>query len=73
MDFWITSKRETLEALLGEVDALVINEGEARMLGRDVEFLRFPQGSHDLSRSGQPAQRVFRFEAIKDWFGRYLV
>src|SRR5207302_1284542 len=43
-----------------------------RMLGRDVEFLRFPQGSHDLSRSGQPAQRVFRFEAINDWFDRHL-
>jgi dipeptidyl aminopeptidase/acylaminoacyl peptidase len=43
-----------------------------RMLGRDVGFLRFPQGSHDLSRSGPPAQRVHRFEAIDDWFARWL-
>ena len=43
-----------------------------RLLGRDVEMLRFPAESHELSRSGSPAHRVMRFEAILDWFGRYL-
>jgi sugar/nucleoside kinase (ribokinase family) len=38
MNFWIDSKRESLERLLPELDALVINEGEARMLGRDVNL-----------------------------------
>jgi dipeptidyl aminopeptidase/acylaminoacyl peptidase len=43
-----------------------------RMLGRVVEFLRFPHGTHDLSRAGPPGQRVMRFEAINDWFSRHL-
>jgi dipeptidyl aminopeptidase/acylaminoacyl peptidase len=41
-------------------------------LGRDVEMVRFPAESHELSRSGSPAHRVMRFEAILDWFDRYL-
>jgi dipeptidyl aminopeptidase/acylaminoacyl peptidase len=43
-----------------------------RLLGKEVELLRFPAESHELSRSGSPAHRVQRFEAILDWFGRYL-
>ena len=44
-----------------------------RLLGRDVEFVRFPQGEgHELSRSGAPAHRVQRFEVVLDWFERKL-
>jgi dipeptidyl aminopeptidase/acylaminoacyl peptidase len=43
-----------------------------RLLGRDVEMLRFPAESHELSRSGSPTHRVMRFEAIMEWFDRYL-
>jgi dipeptidyl aminopeptidase/acylaminoacyl peptidase len=43
-----------------------------RLLGKDVEMLRFPNESHELSRSGSPVHRVQRFEAILEWFGRYL-
>jgi dipeptidyl aminopeptidase/acylaminoacyl peptidase len=43
-----------------------------RLLGRDVELLRFPGESHELSRSGSPAHRVMRFEAILEWFDRHL-
>jgi len=43
-----------------------------RLLGKDVEFVRFPGESHELSRAGSPAHRVMRFEAILEWFGRYL-
>jgi dipeptidyl aminopeptidase/acylaminoacyl peptidase len=43
-----------------------------RLLGRDVEMVRFPAESHELSRSGSPIHRVQRFEAILEWFGRYL-
>jgi dipeptidyl aminopeptidase/acylaminoacyl peptidase len=43
-----------------------------RLLGKDVEMLRFPNESHELSRSGSPLHRVQRFEAILEWFGRYL-
>ena len=43
-----------------------------RVMGKDVEMLRFPAESHELSRSGSPVHRVMRFEAILGWFGRYL-
>jgi dipeptidyl aminopeptidase/acylaminoacyl peptidase len=38
----------------------------------DVEMLIFPGEGHELSRSGLPSHRVARFEAIVDWFDRYL-
>jgi dipeptidyl aminopeptidase/acylaminoacyl peptidase len=43
-----------------------------RLLGKQVEMLRFPAEGHELSRSGSPVHRVQRFEAILEWFGRYL-
>jgi dipeptidyl aminopeptidase/acylaminoacyl peptidase len=43
-----------------------------RLLGKETEMLRFPAESHELSRSGSPIHRVLRFEAILEWFGRYL-
>jgi dipeptidyl aminopeptidase/acylaminoacyl peptidase len=43
-----------------------------RLLGKEVEMLRFPAESHELSRSGSPVHRVQRFEAVLEWFGRYL-
>jgi dipeptidyl aminopeptidase/acylaminoacyl peptidase len=43
-----------------------------RLQGKEVELLRFPAESHELSRSGSPLHRVQRFDAILEWFGRYL-
>jgi len=43
-----------------------------RLLGKDVEMLRFPAEGHELSRPGSPLHRVQRFEAILEWFDRYL-
>ncbi len=43
-----------------------------RLLGKEVEFVRFPAESHELSRSGAPVHRVRRFEIILEWFARYL-
>src|SRR5207249_1744776 len=43
-----------------------------RLLDKEVEFVRFPAESHELSRSGSPAHRVMRFEVILGWFSRYL-
>jgi dipeptidyl aminopeptidase/acylaminoacyl peptidase len=43
-----------------------------RLLRRDVELVRFPGESHELSRSGNPAHRVQRFEVLLEWFDRYL-
>ena len=35
-------------------------------------MLLFPGEGHEMSRSGLPSHRIARFEAILDWFGRYL-
>jgi len=43
-----------------------------RLLGREVEFVRFPGESHELTRSGSPFHRVTRFEILIDWFARHL-
>jgi dipeptidyl aminopeptidase/acylaminoacyl peptidase len=43
-----------------------------RLLGKDVEMVRFPAESHELSRAGSPLHRVQRFETILEWFGRSL-
>ena len=43
-----------------------------RLLGKDVEMLRFPAESHELTRGGSPHHRVTRFEAVLEWFDRYL-
>ncbi len=40
--------------------------------GTPVEMLRFPDESHELSRSGKPAHRRERFEAILGWHERHL-
>ncbi|HEX9994611.1 MAG TPA: S9 family peptidase [Acidimicrobiales bacterium] len=43
-----------------------------RLLGRDVEYWRFPEEGHELSRSGWPRHRVHRAELIVDWWRRRL-
>jgi dipeptidyl aminopeptidase/acylaminoacyl peptidase len=43
-----------------------------RSRNADVEMLLFPGEGHEMSRSGLPSHRIARFDAILDWFGRYL-
>jgi dipeptidyl aminopeptidase/acylaminoacyl peptidase len=43
-----------------------------KVLGRRVEFVRFPEEPHGLSRSGRPDRRLVRLEKIVGWFKRYL-
>jgi dipeptidyl aminopeptidase/acylaminoacyl peptidase len=43
-----------------------------RLLRREVEFVRFPVESHELTRAGSPVHRQLRFEVILDWFARHL-
>jgi len=40
MNFWIETQRDELLALLKEVDGLVLNDGEARMLTEEVNLVR---------------------------------
>jgi dipeptidyl aminopeptidase/acylaminoacyl peptidase len=43
-----------------------------RLLKRDVELVRFPADGHELTRSGNPAHRVMRFELLLEFFDEYL-
>ncbi|MBX6724058.1 MAG: S9 family peptidase, partial [Dactylosporangium sp.] len=43
-----------------------------KRLGKTVEFLRFAGETHELSRSGKPANRKERLERMAAWFERYL-
>ncbi len=43
-----------------------------KKLGRTVEFVRFPDEPHGLSRTGKPKHRVERLQHIVRWFERYL-
>jgi dipeptidyl aminopeptidase/acylaminoacyl peptidase len=43
-----------------------------RQRGIPAEMLVFPGEGHELSRSGLPSHRIARFDAILDWFGRYV-
>jgi dipeptidyl aminopeptidase/acylaminoacyl peptidase len=43
-----------------------------RLRKHQVEMVRFPAESHELSRSGSPVHRVERFQIILDWFDRHL-
>ena len=43
-----------------------------KYLGREVGFVRIPQESHDLSRSGTPSRRFARLHHLVGWFDSYL-
>lgn len=40
--------------------------------GKDTRFVRFPDSTHELSRSGDPQLRIARLEEIVGWFDKYL-
>jgi dipeptidyl aminopeptidase/acylaminoacyl peptidase len=43
-----------------------------RLLGKQVEFVRFPAETHELTRAGSPAHRVQRYEVVLDWLSRTI-
>src|SRR5436309_15716775 len=43
-----------------------------RRRGNDVVFVRFPNESHGLSRTGKPGHRRERLERLVGWFEKYL-
>jgi dipeptidyl aminopeptidase/acylaminoacyl peptidase len=43
-----------------------------KVLGVPTELVRFPDETHELSRSGKPWHRVFRLERYLEWFERHL-
>lgn len=43
-----------------------------RRMGKPIEMVLFPGGTHDLSRNGPPAQRIERLRILCEWFERHL-
>lgn len=43
-----------------------------KLLGREVEFVRFPGESHGLTRTGSPVHRRQRLDLLHEWFTRHL-
>ena len=44
-----------------------------RTLRRPVRFMRVPNESHELTRSGAPFRRMENLVQVRSWFGHYLV
>lgn len=43
-----------------------------KVLGRDVEFVRYPREGHELTRSGEPAHRVDHMLRTLEYFERHV-
>ncbi|MDB6126344.1 MAG: peptidase [Verrucomicrobia bacterium] len=43
-----------------------------KILGRPVEYARYPHATHELSRSGDPRQRLDRIVRFDEFFRRYI-
>ena len=43
-----------------------------RMLGREVEYVLYPESSHSMSASARPDRRVDRMERIVGWFRTHM-
>ena len=55
-----------------------VGQGEAlfsvlRSLKRPVRFMRVPEESHELTRSGAPFRRMENLLQVRDWFDHFLV
>lgn len=65
----ILHSEDDLRCPVEQADALFV---ALRLLGKPVEYWRFPAESHGLSRDGAPRHRVQRAQIILDFFGRHL-
>jgi len=43
-----------------------------KIMGKEVEYVRMPGGTHELSRSGNIRQRIDRMLRIYEFFERYV-
>jgi dipeptidyl aminopeptidase/acylaminoacyl peptidase len=43
-----------------------------RMLGRQVEYVLYPESDHGMSHSARPDRRVDRAERMVGWFKKHL-
>ena len=59
-----------LRTTVGQAEALFT---VLRSLKRPVRFMRVPDESHELTRSGTPFRRVENLVQVRDWFAHFLV
>lgn len=59
-----------LRCTVGQAEALFT---ALRSLRRPVRFMRVPDESHELTRSGTPFRRAENLVQIRDWFTHYLI
>ena len=43
-----------------------------RALGREVEYVLYPESDHSMSSGSRPDRRVDRMERILGWFGKHM-
>jgi dipeptidyl aminopeptidase/acylaminoacyl peptidase len=43
-----------------------------KVLGREVEYVLYPEEHHEMKNNGRPDRRIDRMERILAWFDRYL-
>jgi dipeptidyl aminopeptidase/acylaminoacyl peptidase len=65
----IIHSEDDLRCPIGQAEQLFV---ALKKLGKDVLFVRFPDETHELSRSGKPRHRLARFRFILDWFAQHL-
>ena len=59
MNFWIESKNSSLWEVISQLDVLIINEGEARLLTGETNIIK---ASHHILNKGLPALIIKRGE-----------
>jgi dipeptidyl aminopeptidase/acylaminoacyl peptidase len=76
--FTYAGRIETPLLIMHSSDDLRTGVSQSEMLyralkvnGRPVEYVRYPGGGHDLSRSGDPFARMDRLNRIIEFFDRY--
>jgi dipeptidyl aminopeptidase/acylaminoacyl peptidase len=65
----IVHSEEDRRCSIGQAEELFF---ALKLLDREVELIRFPGESHELTRSGSPVHRLQRLEILLEWFGRWL-
>jgi dipeptidyl aminopeptidase/acylaminoacyl peptidase len=48
------------------------NNNDMENLNKPVEYVRYPQEGHELSRSGHPKHRMDRLDRIIEFFDRFV-
>jgi dipeptidyl aminopeptidase/acylaminoacyl peptidase len=64
-------KHDDLDLRAGVIQSEMLYKS-LKILNKPVEYVRYPKASHDLSRTGNPKQRIDRLLRILEFFERYI-